>query len=88
MGVPVAAARFFSTSQKPDADEFKEKAAKFFDFIEKAEEIDEEVRQQNMDMEIGDLDIAFDGETQPDAATPFMESQLTEAARQIRENSE
>jgi len=42
--------------------DFKKKSAKFFDFIEKAEQVDKEVQQQTLGLELGeDFDIKFNG---------------------------
>ena len=69
MGTPMFAVRNFSTQFAPvskqsnkvlDEETFKKKSAKFLDFLDKAEEVDAEVRKEDLGLSFDNLDISFD----------------------------
>jgi hypothetical protein len=68
------AVRNFSTQFAPvnrsnkvlDEENFKKKSAKFLDFLDKAEEVDAEVRKEDLGFSADNIDISFDHTSQPD----------------------
>ena len=49
-----------------DEESFKKKSAKFLDFLDKAEEIDAEVKKEDLGLSADNLDISFDHTSKPD----------------------
>lgn len=74
IGTQMFAVRNFSTTFAPvnrsnkvlDEENFKKKSAKFLDFLDKAEEVDAEVRQEDLGFSADNIDISFDHTSKPD----------------------
>ena len=66
--------RNFSTTFAPvnrgnkvlDKENFKKKSAKFLDFLDKAEEVDAEVKKEDLGFSLDNIDISFDHTSKPD----------------------